>query len=139
MKRQMKGSKIRRILHDINKIACKNFEKGFEEEMTYKRDMTTLTALTEQWAIDRGLDKGDPHMQMLKVVEEVGELTQGLVKKRQDEIVDGIGDVLVTIVILAQQLGLDATECFGSAYDEIKDRKGKLIDGTFVKETDLHG
>ena len=50
---------------------------------------------------------------------------------------DAIGDTLVTIIVLAHQLDLDVTECLGIAYEEIKNRKGKMINGTFVKEDDL--
>lgn len=49
----------------------------------------------------------------------------------------GIGDTLVTIIVLAHQLDLDVTECLSIAYEEIKNRKGKMINGTFVKEEDL--
>lgn len=49
----------------------------------------------------------------------------------------GLGDVIVTLVCVAEQLGLNIEECCLAAYDEIKDRKGKMIDGVFVKEADL--
>ena len=50
---------------------------------------------------------------------------------------DAIGDTLVTIIVLAHQLDLDVTECLSIAYEEIKNRKGKMVNGTFVKEEDL--
>ena len=50
---------------------------------------------------------------------------------------DGIGDVIVTLVILAEQQGLSLEECLQAAWDEIKDRKGKTVNGTFIKEEDL--
>ena len=50
------------------------------------------------------------------------------------EIADGIGDMLVTIIIAARMLELDPTTCLEQAYNEIKDRKGKMVDGKFVKE-----
>ena len=49
-------------------------------------------------------------------------------------VIDGIGDVLVTLIIVAEQLGLTLTECLAVAYLEIKDRKGRLVNGTFIKE-----
>jgi NTP pyrophosphatase (non-canonical NTP hydrolase) len=71
---------------------------------------------------------------MLKVMEEVGETTGALLKGKEDELKDGIGDILVTVIILSQQLGYSPTECLQLAYDEIADRKGKTIDGVFVKD-----
>ena len=48
-----------------------------------------------------------------------------------------MGDIFVTLIILCKQLGIDPQRCLELAYDKIKDRKGKTIDGTFVKEEDL--
>ena len=60
-----------------------------------------------------------------------------LKQKKTEDVIDGIGDILVTVIILSKQLGLDPTECLESAWNEIKDRKGKTIDGTFIKEEEL--
>ena len=57
--------------------------------------------------------------------------------KSTDAIIDGLGDVLVVLIGLSMQLGLDLTECLEVSYNEIKDRKGKLVNGVFVKEEDL--
>ena len=100
-------------------------------------NLNELTQKIEQWAIDRGLDEAQPEKQMLKLVEEVGELAQGLAKGNLDQVVDSIGDVYVVLKILSMQLDLNLSDCVSEAYDEIKDRKGKLIDGVFVKEEDL--
>jgi NTP pyrophosphatase (non-canonical NTP hydrolase) len=86
------------------------------------------------WAIQRGIDKASPHKQMLKVTEEVGELAGSIAKGNEAETIDAIGDVLVTVLILSYQLELNPWECLESAYNEIKDRKGKNVDGVFVKE-----
>jgi NTP pyrophosphatase (non-canonical NTP hydrolase) len=91
----------------------------------------------EQWAIDRGLDKVDTSKQMVKLVEEVGELASGLSKNNMEVIKDSLGDVYVVMVILAMRLGVDLQEAIDSAYDVIKDRKGKLVDGVFIKQEDL--
>jgi len=88
-----------------------------------------------QWAKEKGLlEEGNQHAQMCKVTEEVGELAGAILKKDEEGIRDAFGDVLVTLVILAKQMGVDETECFAEAYEVIKDRKGKLIDGSFVKD-----
>lgn len=76
---------------------------------------------------------------MVKLLEELGELANGINKERQEQIIDSIGDVYVVLTILSMQLDLDIEECIATAYEEIKDRKGKMIDGVFVKEEDLKG
>lgn len=94
------------------------------------------------WADSRGLKQADPKIQWMRVTEEVGEIRDVLLKptkftEPQAALKDAIGDTLVTIIVLAHQLDLDVTECLGIAYEEIKNRKGKMINGTFVKEDDL--
>lgn len=87
------------------------------------------------WAEERNLlNKENTNAQMLKVVEEIGELSSAILKKDNDKIIDAIGDVLVTIIILSKQLELDPVECLETAWSEIKDRKGKTENGTFIKD-----
>lgn len=94
-----------------------------------------LEALVRDWAEARNLIKGsDPKSQFLKTVSELGELADAINKNDKAEQIDGIGDVLVTLIIVAEQLGLTLTECLAVAYLEIKDRKGRLVNGTFIKE-----
>lgn len=97
----------------------------------------TKTELIRQWAIDRNLHTADPSKQALKLGEEFGELFEGLAKGNADLTKDAIGDMYVVMTILSQQLGFTIEECIDIAYDEIKDRRGKMIDGVFVKESDL--
>ncbi|MDU3806536.1 MAG: MazG-like family protein [Finegoldia magna] len=80
----------------------------------------------------------EPEKQMLKVVEEVGEVAAALARNNKNDLRDGIGDVVVTLVILAIQNDMDLYECLNQAYNEIKDRKGKNVNGVFVKESDLN-
>lgn len=96
-----------------------------------------LTNCIEGWSKTKGLDKSDSSRQMLKVVEEVGEVAAALARNDQAELQDGIGDVFVTLVILAQQNGLDIQDCIEGAYEEIADRTGEMRDGVFVKSEDL--
>lgn len=91
----------------------------------------------KEWATARGIDTCDPKGQALKLMEEVGELAEGLAKQNEPLVIDSIGDVYVVLVILSMQLGLDIEDCIELAYNEIKDRKGKVINGVFVKESDL--
>lgn len=86
------------------------------------------------WARERGLlDNPDVKAQMLKVVEETGELCRAILKQDVDQQIDAIGDVQVTLIILATQLGLNYESCLKAAYEEIKNRKGVLTNGTFIK------
>jgi len=87
------------------------------------------------WAGNKDLLRpSNSKTQALKMVSEVGELCDAIAKYDREEIVDSIGDTLVTIIILANQLGLDEVECLESAYNIIKNRKGKTIGGTFIKD-----
>ncbi|AHL19011.1 MazG-like pyrophosphohydrolase domain-containing protein [Listeria phage LP-083-1] len=101
------------------------------------RQLNETSYLIQQWSRNKGLDTKDPRNQMLKVVEEVGETTQALVKGDKDHLPEEIGDIFVTIVILAQQIGLTIEQCAEVAYYKISERQGKIVDGIFVKEEDL--
>ena len=108
-----------------------------EEEKEEETGEMNITELIKKWAKDRGLDKADPKAQIGKLLEELGELANGINKGRQEQIIDSIGDIYVVLTILSMQLGLDVETCIYMAYQEIKDRKGKMINGVFVKEEDL--
>src|SRR5699024_5661836 len=99
--------------------------------------MEALTLLIEQWAKDRNLHTADPNKQVLKLGEEFGELCEDMAKGKQDVVKNSIGDMYVVMTILSMQLGLDVREGISQAYDVIKDREGKMIDGIYVKEEDL--
>ena len=98
--------------------------------------MTDQFTKIEKWVKDRNIHTADPKVQMCKVIEEIGELATGINKNNVKLQKDSIGDSIVTLVSVSLQLGLDIRECIDMAYDEIKDRKGKLINGIFVKEED---
>ena len=83
--------------------------------------------LIRRWASKRGLyDKGDPKTQALKLVEEVGETCRAILKGNHDSIEDGIGDCVVVLTNLAHLCNTDIEHCIELAYDEIKDRTGKM-------------
>lgn len=91
-----------------------------------------------KWAIDKGLDKGNPKIEWMKVTEEVGEIRDVFLKPHgftdpEWSLKDAIGDSIVTLVVLCLQLGYDVEECLTIAYNDIKDRKGVMIDDNFVK------
>lgn len=89
-----------------------------------------------QWATEKGIiPKADINAQFLKLVEEVGELSNGIQKRNDDEIKDAIGDCVVVLTNLAAvHGGFTIEECVNSAYEVIKNRTGKMVDGVFVKE-----
>ena len=93
-----------------------------------------LINAVRDWGRERGLK--DPIMQFAKLNEESGEIAHELTRNQlqSEEMKDAIGDTLVTIIILADILGLDVHECLEGAYNEIKNRKGETINGSFVKE-----
>ena len=91
--------------------------------------------LIRAWANDRGLyDGGDPKTQALKLTEEVGETCRAILKEDANAIIDGIGDCIVVLTNLAELIGTPIEECIDQAYDEIKDRTGKMDNGTFKKD-----
>ena len=87
------------------------------------------------WAQVRGIyNSGDSKTQFAKLVEEVGELAQGILKNDKAEIKDAIGDIVVVVTNLAHLEQMKIEDCITSAYNEIKDRKGSMTNGTFVKK-----
>jgi NTP pyrophosphatase (non-canonical NTP hydrolase) len=107
--------------------------------MKEKNNMNELIKQVEKWSKDKDLHKADPTRQALKVWEESGEVGAALSRNKLDDLKDGIGDTVVTLIILAQQHGWSLQECLQYAYDEIKDRRGETRNGTFIKESDLQG
>lgn len=93
-----------------------------------------------QWADIRNiLQNSNAIKQITKTQEELNETLDALKRLEQGEetileVADGIGDMLVTIILLAKIVGLDSVDCLADAYDEIKNRKGKMVDGLFVKD-----
>lgn len=93
-----------------------------------------------QWGRDKGLD--DPKAQLNKVIEEVGEIAHEICRNHYDldaleqpvELEDAIGDTLVTVIILADILGIDPIGALEEAYNVIKTRHGVTENGTFVRE-----
>ena len=94
-----------------------------------------LDAKIINWAKERGIfDNANPVAQCSKTVEEVAETLNAVIKHDAEGIVDGIGDVYVTLVLLARMFGKTVEECGEIAYREIANRKGKMINCMFVKE-----
>lgn len=95
-----------------------------------------LESLVAKWAEDRKIiPNSNPTAQLMKTVSELGELADATLKSDDDAIVDGVGDVLVTLILYCRLHGTCPVKCLHSAYNTIKDRKGTLTpEGIFVKE-----
>ena len=124
-----------------------------QESMKYEE----LSKLVIEWGESKGiLDSSTALRQLDKTQEELDETREALKKlnnfdyqrdfmedlgmppeNEEDilaEVKDGIGDMLVTIVLFAKMVELDTTDCLNAAYDVIKQRTGKMVDGQFVKD-----
>lgn len=85
------------------------------------------------WAEARNLIEGsDSKNPFIKLAEERGELAADLARGK--DLKDSIGDMMVVLTIIARQQGYTLFECYQQAYTEIKDRKGKMVAGVFIKE-----
>ena len=98
-------------------------------------DYFELECVIEEWAANKGiLEKATPMAQALKTLEECTELCTAINKNDRPEIIDAIGDIVVTLIIQAKMQGLSLEECLESAYNVIAKRTGKMVDGQFVKD-----
>ena len=89
----------------------------------------------KEWYHARNLIEGASDKdQVCKLIQEVGELSDNVCKKR--DIRDDIGDCIVVLINIAERNNITLTECLAKAYNDIKDRKGRMVDGIFVKEGD---
>jgi len=99
--------------------------------------MKTFEELQEavlEWADERDLLEANPNRQFLKVVEELGELASAMAKNQRENEIDAMGDLFVTLIILSRQINLNPVKCLEVAYNMIADRKGKTVDGVFIKD-----
>ena len=97
--------------------------------------MADFQTRVSQWANDRNLIRGsDPLAQIKKLREEVEELADAIADSDCGEMIDAIGDCSVVLAIIAEQIGTTLSECQEHAWTQIKDRRGKMVDGIFVKE-----
>lgn len=97
--------------------------------------METTQSKVINWANEKGLiNQSNITRQALKLTEEVGELASAIIKDKRLEQIDAIGDIQVVLIILCEQLNIDYNEALNSAYNVIKDRQGKMINGSFIKQ-----
>ena len=106
--------------------------------ITGKKTKLQVQRQVEDWASERGIDKPESATkQVMKAMEELGELSAGVNKLDREKQIDSLGDLQVVLIILAKQLGIDYIGSLESAYDVIKNRTGKTVDGVFIKDEDL--
>ena len=95
--------------------------------------MNKLIEQVKQWHYDRNLIEGSTDKsQMGKLYEEVKELNESVYYNKSP--IDDIGDIMVVLINIAERNNLTLEQCLEHAYNDIKDRKGKMVDGVFVKE-----
>ena len=94
--------------------------------------------LIRQWGHDRNIINGSTvHAQIAKFNEEFGELVSAILRGDRVGVKDGFGDAIVVLIMMMAQTQCSMKDCMQAAYDEIKNRRGKMVDGVFVKESDL--
>ena len=100
-------------------------------------DYFELEAVVEVWAHEKGiLNKATPMAQALKTLEETTELCTAINSDDREEIIDAMGDIMVTLIIQAKMQNVSLEYCLESAYNVISKRTGKMINGQFVKDND---
>lgn len=120
------------------KLAGKEQEKMVKtaEALETPVDANQLIEDVKKWGRENGID--DPRGQFVKIVEELGEMAHEEARKRwTPEMVDAIGDTLITVILYAQAAGIDPVGALYAAFSEVSERKGAIVDGVFVKEEDM--
>ena len=116
--------------------AISKAKKNKKKKSKVEKNKPNIYDLIRDWATEKGIYKtGDSRTQYVKLMEEAGELAQALLKNDETEVIDAIGDMVVVLTNLAKLRGHNIEDCIASAYSVIKDRQGKMINGTFVKST----
>lgn len=97
------------------------------------QDFASLSNSVIAWAEARNIIKGsDAKSQFHKLIQEAAELSESICKGK--DVSDDIGDCLVVLLVIAEQCGVNVVDCLSVAYNDIKDRKGQMVNGVFVKE-----
>jgi NTP pyrophosphatase (non-canonical NTP hydrolase) len=103
--------------------------------MSELKELKELEMLIANWAEEKGLLNPEfASKQFMKIQEELGELASAIIKEDIDKEIDGFADVLITIIVLAWQRNINLKHALNMGWNEIKDRKGELKNGSFVKE-----
>ena len=131
LEKHMKRTVTVETVHGVKQTV--GFDKHENKEQS---DLYKLINNVILWHYDRNLIEGSTDKdQVLKLAQELGELSDSVCKGR--DIKDDIGDMLVVMLNIAERNGVILAECLQQAWNDIKNRKGRMIDGIFVKESDL--
>ena len=123
--------------HERCYIYNKAYHEAFIAEPATEVTGATVFDSIRDWADKRGIyDSGDTKTQFVKLMEEIGELGQAILKDDEAEFIDAIGDSVVVLTNLAKLGGHNIERCIESAYNEISARSGSMVNGTFVKDAD---
>jgi NTP pyrophosphatase (non-canonical NTP hydrolase) len=116
---------------------CYIYNKAYHEAFIAEPALGNNTFdLIRSWADVRGITQnGDVKTQYIKLLEEVGELADAILKNNKEDIIDAIGDAVVVLTNLSTLAGVNIEHCIDSAYGEISNRTGNMVNGTFVKDT----
>jgi NTP pyrophosphatase (non-canonical NTP hydrolase) len=134
----IKNARVSMFNPERTYVYNKAFAKEFIESRTDEKQKPEVGIydLIRIWADEKGIyNKGDSKTQYIKLMEEAGELAQAILKNDESEVIDAIGDMVVVLTNLAALRGHKIETCISSAYNVIKSRQGKMINGTFVKTT----
>ena len=108
---------------------------SLEPNMTGPLTLEGCIELIAKWGQDRNIiDGSTPQAQVIKTLEETVELVAAVHHGDYSEIRDAVGDIIVTLVMISEQMDMPIVECVQHAYLEIKNRKGTMRDGIFYKE-----
>jgi len=120
---------------------CYIYNKAMAEEGAFEREGFKKTKNTKvfddirKWGYQKGiLQGGDTKTQLIKLYEETGELSEAVLKNNKNDIIDAVGDIIVVLTNFAELQGISIEDCIQSAYNEISNRTGRMINGTFVKD-----
>lgn len=105
------------IITDTDEVINRILQWGFNKNITGRNGKATLLS------------------QLKKTQEELDETLLAATNNNLPEIIDGIGDCAVTLILAAERAGVDFRDCLHVAYNEIKNRKGNMVNGIFVKES----
>jgi len=126
----------RTSMFNVNR--CYIYNKAYANKFIEQNTESNRFDDIRQWARDKGIYKsGDARTQFVKLMEEAGELAQAIIKNDEPEVIDAIGDMVVVLTNLAELRGYSIEKCIDSAYNVIKSRQGKMVNGTFVKQESL--
>ena len=127
---------VKAVQVELNSYFSSNMDIQYLLTHISNMDIQYLLAHISRWHHERNLIHGSTDKdQFHKLIQECGELSDSMCKGK--DIKDDIGDIIVVLINIAERNNLTIKECVAKAWDDIKDRKGEMRDGIFIKEADL--